>query len=155
MAHNMRKTEREIPREEARTLLVEGEYGILATCGADGQPYGVPMSYAVEGGRIYLHGALLGHKMENLTQNDKVSFTVVGRTELVPYAFTTRFESVVVFGRCSLVEGAEKRKGLVALLRKYAPEHLEAGIRYVEREERRTAVLAITVETMTGKARRT
>lgn len=155
MAHSMRKTERGITREEARTLLVQGEYGVLATCGTDGQPYGVPMSYAVEGERIYLHGALAGHKMENLTGNDKVSFTVVGRTEVVPSAFTTRFESVVVFGRCAPVEGTEKRKGLVALLQKYAPEHLEEGILYVEREEERTAVLAITVETMTGKARRT
>lgn len=155
MAHSMRKTEREITREEARTLLVQGAYGILATCSADGQPYGVPMSYALEGDRVYLHGALVGHKMENLAENHKVSFTVVGSTELVPSAFTTRFESVVVFGRCAPVEGEEKRKGLVALLRKYAPEHLEAGIRYVEREKDRTAVLAITVEHMTGKARRT
>lgn len=44
--HEMRKKERRLQDEETRALLRTGEYGVLATIGQDGQPYGVPMSYA-------------------------------------------------------------------------------------------------------------
>ena len=57
----MRRKERQLPEEEAIRLLKDGEYGVLATYGEDGWPYGVPISYVYDDRRIYVHGAQTGH----------------------------------------------------------------------------------------------
>ena len=52
--------------EDARAILTGGVYGILATAGEDGLPYGVPLTYAVQGNRLYFHGAGHGQKLKNI-----------------------------------------------------------------------------------------
>ncbi len=47
---------------------------------------------------IYFHCAPEGHKLENLSGNNKVSFCVVGKTQVLPDKFATNYESVIVFG---------------------------------------------------------
>ena len=76
----MRRKDRALSEEAAVQILKDGEYGVLATCGADGQPYGVPLSYVYHKGKIYFHGAKTGHKLNNLSGSPKASFTVVGHT---------------------------------------------------------------------------
>ncbi len=66
MDHPMRRAERAVSVSEARQLLEQGEYGILSTCGPDGQPYGLPLNYCVLNNAIYFHCALDGRKLVNL-----------------------------------------------------------------------------------------
>ena len=42
----------------------------------------------------------------------------------------------------------------MALLRRFAPEHMENGLRELEQDFHRTAVLRIDIERITGKARK-
>lgn len=51
------KKDRQLSDEVAYALLKGGEYGVLSTVDEDGQPYGVPVSYALEGNLIYFHCA--------------------------------------------------------------------------------------------------
>jgi uncharacterized protein len=74
MARTMRRADRAIPESEAQEILQAGEYGVLSTVSADGQPYGVPVSYSYAGDVIYFHCAVEGRKLENLSGNNKVSF---------------------------------------------------------------------------------
>ena len=60
MFAEMRRQDRKLTREEAETILRDGQYGILSTTGEDGYPYGVPVSYAYENGKIYFHGTCDG-----------------------------------------------------------------------------------------------
>ncbi len=53
----MRRKDRETSEEEACQLLAAGEYGVLSTVGADGEPYGVPLSYVYRDGEIFFHSA--------------------------------------------------------------------------------------------------
>lgn len=154
MTTALRRTDRAIPDSEAGSLLLAGEYGILSTVSADGQPYGVPVSYAYTGEVIYFHCALEGHKLDNLSSNNRVSFCVVGKTQVLPDKFATRYESVIVFGRAAEVTDDEKQAGLIELLKKYSPDFMAKGLRYINGDGDKARVYKIIVEAMTGKARK-
>ena len=154
MTKTMRRTDRAIPDSEAQHILKAGEYGVLSTVSADGQPYGVPVSYAYTAEAIYFHCALEGHKLDNLHSNNRVSFCVVGRTQVLPNKFATNYESVIVFGTAHEVVDEEKHTGLVEILKKYSPDFLEKGERYINGDGDKARVYKIVIESMTGKARK-
>ena len=154
MHHELRRTERGVSEVEARELLARGEYGILSTCGPDGQPYGIPLSYCVLDDAIYFHCAIEGHKLENLAAESRVSFCVVGETEVLPEQFATRYESVVVSGRAVEVFAEEKQQALEGILAKYAGGFLGKGLDYIEAAGERVRVFRIGIDSLCGKARR-
>ncbi len=154
MERKIRRAERAISKREAHEILRAGEYGILSTVSADGQPYGVPVSYAYTGEAVYFHCALEGHKLDNLGSNNKVSFCVVGKTQVLPDKFATNYESVILFGKAYEVADAEKQIGLVEILKKYSPGYIEKGLRYIDGDGHKARVYKIAIETMTGKARK-
>lgn len=134
-------------------LLQNGEYGVLSTVNGNEQPYGVPLNYVLMNNCIYFHCALEGHKLDNLAANPKVSFCVVGRTKVLPAEFSTEFESVVVFGRASVIEGEERYQALNALIEKYSPEFVSEGSAYIEKFDSQTNLVRIEIQHMTGKAK--
>ena len=134
-------------------LLQNGEYGVLSTVDGNEQPYGVPLNYVLMNNCIYFHCALEGHKLDNLASNPKVSFCVVGRTKVLPAEFSTEFESVIVFGRASVIEGEERYQALNALIEKYSPEFVSEGSAYIEKFDSQTNLVRIEIQHMTGKAK--
>jgi nitroimidazol reductase NimA-like FMN-containing flavoprotein (pyridoxamine 5'-phosphate oxidase superfamily) len=152
--HQMRNSKRAIPASQTRELLQRGEFGFLSTCGSDGVPYGVPLSYCLFDDAIYFHCAVDGRKLQNLRENDRISFCVVGQTEVLPAQFATRYESVIVAGRTEEVFAAEKQRALEGLVDKYSPGHRPAGQTYIEAARDRTRVFRIDIEEICGKARR-
>ena len=150
----MRRTDREITDREARSLLMEAPYGVLSTTGADGNPYGVPLNFCVMGDCIYFHSAPEGRKIDNIEYNRSVSFCVVGNVEVLADKFSTRYESVIVFGEIEEVFNSEKQIALEGLLRKYCPEFFEKGLRYIEEAKHKTRVFRVNINKLTGKARR-
>lgn len=156
MKYKMRRQDREIGEEEALELLGKGEYGILATVDAEGNPYGVPLSYAFEEGKIFFHGTIDGgRKTDNILANDRVCFTVVGETCVLPEKFSTAYHSVIAEGTIRLLaDDAEKKTGLMALVRKYSSAFAEKGSKYIDGSLKETAVYELTVESVSGKARR-
>ena len=154
MERKIRRADRAIPNSETREILRTGEYGVLSTVSVDGQPYGVPVSYSYAGDVIYFHCAPDGHKLENLSGNNRVSFCVVGKTQVLPDKFATNYESVIVFGQAFEVTDAEKQTGLVKILKKYSPGFIDKGLRYIEGDGDKARVYKIVIESMTGKAKR-
>ncbi len=154
MHHKLRRQERGITESEARELLERGEYGILSTCDTAGQPYGIPLSYCVIDNAIYFHCAVEGHKLKNLAANSRVSFCVVGTTEVLPDKFATRYESVVVSGKATEVFDREKQLGLEGLLPKYSAGFVAEGLDYINAASEETRVFKISIDTICGKARR-
>lgn len=150
----MRRYDKALPQDVADRLLLQGEYGILSTVDGKGQPYGVPLNYCFADNGIYVHCALEGHKLDNLRDNDKISFCVVGATRLVPDKFSTDYTSVIVTGVARRVQGAEKRRALVGLVEKYSADFIKEGQTYIEKLDHQTAVLRLDVLAMTGKSNR-
>ncbi len=154
MSKKIRRDDRSISAEEAEKILTEGEYGVLSTVGQDAQPYGVPVSYAYKNNSIYFHSATEGHKIDNMLGNPNVSFCVVGNTKVLPNKFGTEYESAIVFGEALELTDDDKRQALVLLLKKYSSDHLEKGLKYIENLFDTTRVFGISVNHITGKARR-
>ena len=157
MFREMRRSKQILSREAAEKILREGDFGVLALSGDDGYNYAVPISYAVEGNKIYFHSAKTGHKLDAIKNNDKVSFCVVGKHETVAEEFTTYFSSVIAFGRIRIVEDnadPDKLRGLELLADKYSST---ASSERREKELSRLSALVVpvmTIEHLTGKAAR-
>jgi len=155
MSHEIRRKDRALTEAEAYAILREGGDGVLATWGEDGYPYAVPMNHVLADGAIYLHCAQTGHRLDNLAHCDKVSYCVVSDREVVPAELSTNYRSAVVFGRATRVEDPdEKRRGLMALLHRFTPEHMENGLNGLEKNFAHTTVLRIDIDRITAKARK-
>ena len=153
MNHPMRRGDRQLSEDEARQILARGEYGVLSTVGRDGFPYGVPLSYAYDGRNLYFHCAAgTGHKLENLDFNQKVCFTVVGETQVLPAQFSTKYESVIVFGTVAPAE--DKLAAIEQICKKYSADFLDQGKKYAAASETKFAVYALRIRKISGKARR-
>jgi uncharacterized protein len=151
---NIRRKDRAINESEAITLLSSCEYGVLSTVNKDGQPYGVPLNYVYKNDSIYFHCARVGYKIENIENNPKVAFCVVGNTNVLPSKFSTQYESAMAFGVASEVQGAEWENALVWLLEKYSPEFIEEGEKVIKKQEKATKVIKIEINQISGKAHR-
>ena len=163
MFPDMRRKKQLLSDQDSVDILASGIYGVLGTAGTDGYPYAVPVSFAyvpsseddaasdAVRGRIFLHCATTGHKLDALDADPHVCFTVIAQSEPVPEKLTDRFCSVIAFGTARRAEGDEKAEGLWALGTKYAP-----GLDAVVSDEiattaHRTEVIAIDLESVTGK----
>ena len=154
MFQEMRRKDRELSIDETEAILDKGEYGILATVGGNGYPYGIPVNYVYQNRKIYFHCATSGHNLENISNNCNVSFCVVTDVQLIPEAFTTKFRSVVIFGKAREVFEQVKKKGLMALLQKYSNQYIKAGEELVEKSWDKVRVIEIEIERITGKGGR-
>ncbi len=154
MFKKIRRKDRAISKQEAIEILTNGEYGILSTIGIDGYPYGIPVNYVYQNGNIYFHCAIKGHKLDNITYNNKVSFCVVGNTKVIPEKFGTNYESAILFGKAVKVSGDEKNEALISLLEKYSSEFMEKGMLYIQKLYDKTVVVKISIEHVSGKSKK-
>lgn len=155
MERKMAKADRQLPIEETKALFEKGHHGILAVNGDDGYPYAVPVNYVYLNDKIYIHSAKYGYKIDALNQDNKVCFTAILNSEILPSRFTAAYESVVAFGKASFLEdGDEKREALTAFIDRFSPDFKENGMKFLEGAYSKTAVICITVESITGKAYR-
>lgn len=154
MHREMRRKDRELKKDEVIELLKANEYGILSTISENGYPYGVPVNFIFLNDSIYFHCATIGHKLDNLQNNPKVSFCVVGKTCVLPEDFSTNYESVIAFGNVFEVFEDEKNEALLEILNKYSPDFIEKGKEYIKNASKATRVIRIDIEHVTGKARK-
>ena len=154
----MRRKDRRLTEDEAYDVLHRGEYGVLAMVMSNGQPYSIPISYVYdeECCAVYMHVSVeAGQKMDNILYEPHVCLTVVTGTEVLPAQFATKYWSVNVFGTMHIVEdAAEKQRGLLALVRKYAAQYEEDGLKYIAAASHRVHVLKLHITAVTGKARK-
>jgi len=108
------------------------EYGTLALSD-EGKPYSVPVNFVAIDGVIYFHGAQRGRKMNIISKNIKLSFSVVENYALIPSYFSSTeglacpatqfFKSIIVDGEAEVVESREEKvKMFEALMQKLQPE---------------------------------
>jgi nitroimidazol reductase NimA-like FMN-containing flavoprotein (pyridoxamine 5'-phosphate oxidase superfamily) len=148
MEREMRRKDRLLSFEEAEKILAQGEYGILSLAASDGA-YGVPMSYRYADGKILLHCAPVGRKLDAIKENPNVCFTVVGHTRVIPERFTTEFESAIAFGRAEILTGEASVAPVTFFSQKYSGDADASAA--AQKYAGRFVVIQITVEHLTGK----
>ena len=152
---NIRRKDRTLGNERTMQLLKKGEYGFLAMCGKNGYGYGIPMNYVLEEKNIYFHCATEGFKLENILKNNRVSFCVVGNTQILPEQFSTAYESALVFG-CIIyhLSEDERYKALDLLIAKYSSGFADVSKKYISQSFHRTGILRLNIEHISGKSRK-
>ena len=153
MFRGMRRKRQQLSQTETIAMLQSCTSGVLAVQGDDDYPYAVPLSFAYEDGRLFFHSAKVGHKIDAIERNEKVSFCVIDTDDVVQSTFTTHFRSVVVFGKARvLTEDSEKRHALECLAKKYSPDYIEAADAEIDGEWKRVCAIELAIEHMAGKA---
>lgn len=153
MFREIRKKKNIIGITETEKLLENNRRGVLAVNGDDGYPYAIPINYLYdkEAQKIYFHGSMVGHKVDALKASDKICFTVYGNETIKDEAWAPYMQSVVVFGRCHLLE---KGEASLSILKRFAMKYyldeklvddeiLKAG--------KATQMYEITIEHLSGK----
>ena len=91
---------------EGTDLLVNETRGVLSVIGDGGYPYGMPMNhfYNAEDGCVYFHCGRVGHRIDSLKNDNKVSYCVYeqGTRDGDDWAYNVR--SVIVFGRIEIID---------------------------------------------------
>ena len=159
MFRKMRRIAQQISQEECAEILGRASSGVLGLHGDDGYPYTVPLSFVYEPGgdglgTIGFHCAKTGHKLDAIRRNEKVSFTVIDRDEVMPRERTTKFCSVIAFGRARIIEDeAELRRAANAVGAKYSKGFEDLYMEETEDTIRRGTLccVEITIDHMTGK----
>lgn len=151
MEYRMRRFKQMLPDEEIVQILLSQTNGVLSLIDSEGEPYGVPLSFAYDGnGSIYFHSALAGRKIDSIAANRQGSFCVVQQDLIVPEEFTSYFRSVIVKGEIEVVHDRDELlRGLNLLCEKYS-----AGINSDEEISRcidRVCVFKLSISSMSGK----
>lgn len=143
-------------------FLQRAPLGFFATCAGE-QPFinSNLFVYDADAHAIFFHTARKGRTRNNVADGADVSFTVAEMGRLLPadtaLEFSVEYNSVVVFGRATLVrDHTAATAALQALLDKYSP-HLTPGEDYrrpVTEELIRTSVFRLDIETWSGKMKK-
>jgi nitroimidazol reductase NimA-like FMN-containing flavoprotein (pyridoxamine 5'-phosphate oxidase superfamily) len=151
MFREMRRGKQLLSIEDTVAVMTRCTNGVLACLGDEGYPYAVPLSYVYFNGRIYIHSAKAGHKIDAITKNPKVSFSVIDEDKIVSEEYTTHFRSVIVFGKARIVEGDERLESFAALVDKYSGNQPEEARNKEISKCTQAHIIAIDIEHITGK----
>lgn len=153
MFRPIRKKKNQISDEAAKELLRTSRRGVFAVNGDGGYPYAIPINflYDEDAQKIYFHGSRAGHKVDSLRACDKVCFTVYGNETIKDEPWAPYMQSVVVFGRCRLLESGEESLALVKrFAMKYYPDESLVDIEIAE-GGKAVQMYEITIEHYSGK----
>ncbi len=151
MFRKMRRDKQLLSTEDTAAIMERCKNGVLACLGDEDYPYAVPLSYIYFNDKIYFHSAKAGHKIDAITKNPKVSFTVIDEDTIVSEEYTTYFRSVIAFGKARIVEGDERLEAFKAFVEKYSGDQPEEAKHREVTGCTQAYVIAIDVEHITGK----
>ena len=153
MTREMRRIKQLLSEEKTIEVMERNTAGVLAVLGDDDYPYAVPISYVYADGKVYMHSAKEGHKVDAARNHEKASFCVIDKDQIVPEEYTTYFRSAIAFGKIRLLEGGEEKQKAAELIgRKYYPAGTDENLSQVINEaDQRFIIIALDIEHMTGK----
>lgn len=107
----MRRKDRQREEDFAWRVFDQAPYGVLSMRDGEGG-YGVPVSPARVGEKVYFHCAMEGKKLDCLCQWPEASMALV--TDVGPDYFAITFRSAVLRGRVTVVTDEDEEAGGLA-----------------------------------------
>ena len=148
----MRRKDRQRDAAFAWSVFDRVPYGVLSLRDGDGG-YGVPLSPARIGEKVYFHCAMEGKKLACIAQWPEATLTVAEAGE--PDYFSVCFSSAILRGKVTIVEDeAEKREALLAIARRYCPDLMGEADHYLQGQLSSTCVCRMDAREITGKERK-
>lgn len=153
----LRRTERELTRDQALEVIAATPHAVLSTTDLDGNPYGVPVTPILVGNALYFHstGWPGGRKEDNMRMNPRVSLCFIGKAEIVPALYTIDYASAVVTGTASRVTDEKEKEALMReLVARLAPGNSKErnDVQFANRL-RLVALWKVEIKKVAGKAR--
>ncbi|MBQ8175348.1 MAG: pyridoxamine 5'-phosphate oxidase family protein [Clostridia bacterium] len=153
MFRELTRKNKQLSAEDCIHILEEEKRGVLSVNGDDGYPYGMPMNhwYNKEDGKIYFHCGNVGHRLDALKRDGRVSFCVYDQGYRVLGKWPLHIKSVIVFGRIEILNEPSAIADItMKLSHKFTQD--DAYIRAeIEQHVHRTLLLALTPEHICGK----
>ncbi len=116
-----------VDHEKIAELIRSCRTCFLGVCGADHQPYVVPMNFGFHDGQIFLHSAQSGRKWEAMKENAKVCVTfcvgddLAWQDEQVACSYRMKSQSVIAEGRVEFIDDFEQKVEILNhLMRQYS-----------------------------------
>ena len=152
--YHMQKADREVTDTNwMENLLRMGKFVTISMC-MDNEPYVVTLSYGYEDGRMYIHTAKEGLKLDIIKGNPRVCGTVVEDMGYVHGECSHRYRSVVFWGKIEIVEDIKERMhGMEVLLEHLEDDPAMLRNRFLKSRDAydRINVLKLDIGTMKGK----
>lgn len=154
MFRQMRRFKQQLETHEVEAIFERATSGVLAVMGDEEYPYAVPLSFVYSEGKIYFHTSKSGHKMDAIRRCDKVSFCVIDQDDVDHTRYTTRYTSVIAFGRARIIDDPEEKIAALKLLGSHYNSNAYEDaflLNHIEKDGPRADVVQITIEHMSGK----
>jgi nitroimidazol reductase NimA-like FMN-containing flavoprotein (pyridoxamine 5'-phosphate oxidase superfamily) len=152
----MRHPDRELRNKETiLAILEQSPVGRIATVNRKGYPVIKPVNFLYLDGKIYVHSSMKGEKIKDIQRGSPICFEV---DEPIAYRVAGEsackagfhYRSIIIKGGAAFVKDRHRKmKILEKLMERYQPE---AGYGEISEEIlRKTAVIEISIQEMTGK----
>lgn len=153
MFKSMRRHKQALAQEEIIEIFERNTSGVLSLLDENDYPYGVPLSYVYDEGRLLFHSAKVGHKISAISHHEKASFCIIDQDQIVPEEYTSYFRSVIVFGKMRILKDEEEIYEAIDLLaKKYRPGFDEERKEYIEKDFPALLIFELKIEHSSGKA---
>lgn len=148
----MRRNDKELSDPVRITeILSESPFCHIAMSGKEG-PYCIPMCFAYHQGKIILHSAAEGKKIEILHENPQVCILVEKDCTLITAqtacGYGMAYESVMIEGIAEFLDGKKKSDALEHLAKRYAGA---SGGPYSEAQMANLAVIEVSIISCSGR----
>lgn len=149
----MRRKDKEIQDPGVIESILATSHVVRVAWTTEEGPYLLPLNYGYREGRLYLHSAPEGRKIEASIAHPEVCFEVSDSIQILsadtPCGFTTRYRSVIGTGRIHLIaDPAEKKVGLTIIMEQATGK---SGWEFPSEMIDRLVILRIDIESLSGK----
>ena len=120
-------------------------------------PVVIPTLYGRKDNQLYIHGSMASRMMKNLEQGIEICITVTQVDGLIlarsAFHHSMNYQSVVVFGKATMVTGVEKLEALKIISDHIIDKRWEEVRQPNEKEMKATMVLKIALDHASAKVR--
>lgn len=151
MFRELTRKKQALSREKCIEILQNEPRGVLSVLGDGGYPYGMPMNFLYDSGKIYFHSGKKGHKVDAISRDERVSFCVFDGGYRKDGEWALNISSVIVFGRMRVVENLDKTVDICRKLSLKFTDDMDYIEKEIESFAKATLCYELTPEHITGK----
>lgn len=153
MFRELIRKNKQLSNDNCINILINEKRGVLSVNGDEGYPYGMPMNhfYNEADGCIYFHCGKIGHRLDSIKANNKVSFCVYDKGYRNDGEWALHIKSVIVFGKAEIIDDI----ALIIDISKKLSRKFTNDTEYIETEIRNfakdTLLIRLNPEHICGK----
>ncbi|MFQ3621388.1 MAG: pyridoxamine 5'-phosphate oxidase family protein [Spirochaetales bacterium] len=149
----MRRKDKEILDPGILEDILRSNFMVRVAWASEEGPYVLPLHYGYRSGRLYIHSAQTGRKIELSRLNPRVCFEISDSIQVLPAdtpcGFSTRYRSLIGMGRIQVVSDVqEKREALSILMEQITGK---TGHFFPQDRVDKVTLLRIDIESLSGK----